>query len=327
MLETSPLAGLIGRTPCIELTHASAHYGCRIYGKIEGRNPTGSHKDRENWEAIKDALTLGFDTIGCASTGNAAISLAALSRIVGLNCHIYVSAGISQEKLNLIRSFHPVLHRIRGDYEQAVQTSNQQMREQNIYVANPGQCLAKIEGDKKIGLEIANEISPDVLVCPANNGTHLIGVWEGIKEKNLKPATIAATAKRTAIADSIAGFHRFEAGRWKDFLRNSAAQVINVNDSQIQNAMNLLLRDGVIAEPAGATSLAALDHLEIQKNSTICCTITGSGLKFPRLLQRLFKTSQTSMAKKRPLRPKTLLSKFSDTTDREISHHTGKHEI
>jgi threonine synthase len=291
-------AALIGNTPCLHLLNTSAHYGCRIYGKIETRNPTGSHKDRENLEVIRDALSHGYDAVGCASTGNAAISLAALSSMVGLTCHIYVSSGISREKLNLIRSFHPILHRVDGNYEQAVHNSNVEMKQENIYVANPGQCRAKIEGDKKIGLEIANDISPDVLVCPANNGTHLIGVWEGIKEKNLKPITIAATAKRTAIADSIGGFHRFEADRWKDFLRNSATQVINVNDEHIQNAMNLLLRDGVIAEPAGATSLAALDHLDIQKNSTICCTITGSGLKFPRLLERLLKTSQMSVKKR-----------------------------
>ena len=291
-------ASLIGNTPCLHLLNSSAHYGCRIYGKIETRNPTGSHKDRESLDVIRDALSHGYHAVGCASTGNAAISLAALSSMIGLTCHIYVSSGISKEKLNLIRSFHPILHRVDGSYEQAVHESNVEMREDNIYVANPGQCRAKIEGDKKIGLEIANKISPDVLVCPANNGTHIIGVWEGIKEKNLRPVTIAATAKRTTIADSIGGFHRFEADRWKGFLRNSATQVINVNDSQIQNAMNLLLRDGIITEPAGATSLAALDHLDIQKNYTICCTITGSGLKFPRMLQRLLNTSQMSEAKK-----------------------------
>ncbi|HYW00271.1 MAG TPA: PLP-dependent lyase/thiolase [Candidatus Acidoferrum sp.] len=291
MLDILPVAALIGRTPCIELAQASAHYGCHVFGKIETRNPTGSHKDRENLEAIRDALAHGFDAVGCASTGNAAISLAALSRMIDLECHIYVSSGISREKLNLIRSFHPILHRISGAYEQAVHESNEKMRDANIYVANPGQCRAKIEGDKKIGMEIADKISPDVLVCPANNGTHLIGVWEGVKQKRLNPAIIAATAKRTAIADSISGFHRFEGLRWRNFLRISGTRVINVPDRQIRNAVNLLLQDGIIAEPAAATSLAALDHLQVKKRTIVCCTITGSGLKFPQLLGKLLKTS------------------------------------
>src|SRR5208282_4463513 len=153
-----------------------------------------------------------------------------------------------------------------------VHESNEEMRDENIYVANPGQCRAKIEGDKKIGLEIADEISPDVLVCPANNGTHLIGVWEGIKQKGLNPTMIAATAKRTAIADSISGFHRFEGRRWEDFLRISGTRVINIGDRQIQNALNLLFADGIIAEPAAATSLAALDHLDTKRPTIVCCT-------------------------------------------------------
>ncbi len=302
MPDTLPVAALIGKTPCIELAQASAHYGCRVFGKIETGNPTGSHKDRENLEAIKDALTHGFDAIGCASTGNAAISLTALSRMIGLECHIYVSSGISREKLNLIQSFHPILHRVSGAYEQAVYVSNEEMRDENIYVANPGQCRAKIEGDKKIGLEIADEISPDVLVCPTNNGTHLIGVWEGINQKRLKPATIAATARRSAIADSISGFHRFEGLRWENFLRISGTRVINIADRQIRNALNLLLRDGIIAEPAAATSLAALDHLDIEKTSIVCCTITGSGIKFPQLLGKLLKNSRVLVTKKRRVR-------------------------
>jgi threonine synthase len=302
MPDTLQVAALIGKTPCIELAQASAHYGCRVFGKIETRNPTGSHKDRENLEAIRDALTHGFNSVGCASTGNAAISLAALASMTGLECHIYVSSGISREKLNLIHAFHPILHRVSGGYEQAVHESNEEMREENIYVANPGQCRAKIEGDKKIGLEIANEISPDVLVCPANNGTHLIGVWEGIKQKRLNPVTIAATAKRTRIADSISGFHRFEGLRWENFLHLSRTRVINIADQQIQNALNLLLQDGIIAEPAAATSLAAVGHLHVAKTTIVCCTITGSGIKFPHLLEKLLRNSRASATKKRRVR-------------------------
>lgn len=301
MPDTLQVAALIGNTPCIELAQASAHYGCRVFGKIEIRNPTGSHKDRENLEAIRDAIAHGFNAVGCASTGNAAISLAALANMIGLECHIYVSSGISKEKLNLIRAFHPILHRVSGGYEQAVHESNEEMREENIYVANPGQCRAKIEGDKKIGMEIANEISPDVLVCPANNGTHLIGVWEGIKQERLNPITIAATAKRTDIADSISGFHRFEGPRWENFLHLSRTRVINIADQQIRNALNLLLQDGIIAEPAAATSLAAVGHLNVAKRTIVCCTITGSGIKFPHLLEKLL-NSRASAPKKRRVR-------------------------
>lgn len=102
-----PFAIMIGNTPCIELATASALCGYRVFGKLETHNPTGSHKDRESLEVIRDATGQGFNEVGCASTGNAAISLAALSRMAHLTCHIYVSRRIAPDKLSLIRAFPP----------------------------------------------------------------------------------------------------------------------------------------------------------------------------------------------------------------------------
>jgi threonine synthase len=282
------LARLIGNTPCIELAAASVYIGCRVYGKIETVNPTGSHKDRENLEVVRYAINNGFKDVGCASTGNAAISLAALSRMLGLTCHIYISSGIWPEKLSLIRAFRPVIHVIRGSYEEAIERSKKEMDKAGVYAANPGQCIAKIEGNRNIGREICREIAPDVIVCPTNNGTHFIGVWEGIRESHLNPMVIAATARSTKIADSIAGFHRYEGRRWNEAAKESKVQIVNVSDREIREGLAVLLRDGIIAEPAAATGIAALTHIKtLNRQSVACCTITGNGLKFPRLMQQL----------------------------------------
>lgn len=282
-----PFAKFVGNTPCVRLTVTSTAFGRSVYGKIEMVNPTGSHKDRESLEVIRDALQKGYREIGCASTGNAAISLAALSRMSGLRCHIYVSTGIWHEKLALIRAFRPVIHMIRGDYHEAVERSKDEMLDDNIYAANPGQCKAKVEGNRNIGREISHAIKPDFIVCPANNGTHFLGVWQGITENKLAPAAIAATAEQTKIADSIGGFHKYEGQLWERTITESRARVINVSDREIQEAMRLLLREGLVVEPAAATSIAALKRVDMPKDAVVCCTITGTGLKFPHLLQNL----------------------------------------
>jgi len=62
-------------TPLKFLRTFSKAHNARIYGKLELFNPTGSHKDRESWEVLRDMKNKGFDAVGCASTGNAAISL------------------------------------------------------------------------------------------------------------------------------------------------------------------------------------------------------------------------------------------------------------
>ena len=51
-----------------------------VWLKLEILNPTGSHKDRESVLLIKEAKKKNFKSIGCASTGNLAISLAFFSK-------------------------------------------------------------------------------------------------------------------------------------------------------------------------------------------------------------------------------------------------------
>jgi threonine synthase len=280
----------VGRTPIVRLANVSRTCGCEVFGKLETVNPTGSHKDRESVEILKDAHAKGFEEIGCASTGNAAISLAAFCRMARLKCHIYVSRDIWPEKLTLIETFGPVIHRVSGDYEQAIERSRIELQK-TAYIANPGTCRAKIVGNSNIGREIVSALHPGYVVCPTNNGTHLAGVWKGLKESGRRPIMVAAVAEITALADSIQGFHKLEESELNEAVRESGGLIVNVTDDEIRDALLLLLRDGVIAEPSAAAGVAAVRHLKAKPQTRICCTITGSGLKFPRVLARVLSQS------------------------------------
>jgi threonine synthase len=159
------------------------------------------------------------------------------------------------------------------------------MNRKGIYVANPGQSEAKIDGDRNIGREVAESMRPDVVVCPTNNGTHFIGVMRGINEKGLHPMAIAATAIKTKVADSIGGFHRYEGRRWEESVGQTGARIVDVDDGEIMQALRVLLEDGIVAEPAAASGIAALRKAKLPSDTVACCTITGNGMKFPRLLK------------------------------------------
>jgi len=268
-------------TPLVRFNEISKLMNVNVYGKIETGNPTGSHKDRETLEIIFDAERKGFEAVGCASTGNAAISLAAYSRMANIKCHIYVSETISQERMNLIRMFNPQIHTIKGGYEEAIKESNVEMEKRGIYNANPGQCHLKIIGDSYIGREIAENLHPDFVIIPTNNGTLFSGVWKGLKDSNVRPRMVAATARNTKIADSIKGFHRLEEPAFSNALKESNGTIVNVTDADIKKANWLLFKEGIIAEPASAASIAAIKKLEFNHDDIICCVITGSGMKFP----------------------------------------------
>ena len=267
-------------TPLVRFEEISKKMKTNVYGKIETGNPTGSHKDRETLEIISDVKRKRLRSVGCASTGNAAISLAAYSRMAGVTCHIYVSETISQERLGLIQRFSPQVHILKGDYREAVEQSSLEMGEKGIYDANPGVCYSKIVGDSHIGEEIARGLLPDFVLVPTNNGTLFAGVWSGLKASNVKPVMVAATAKDTEVAESIKGFHRFEEPAFSNALKESSGIVVDMTDAEIEEANWLLFKEGVIAEPASAASIATVRKLKVSGEDVVCCLITGSGMKF-----------------------------------------------
>jgi len=79
-IEGEPRAGLhSGWTPLLRADRLAAELGVsELYIKDDSANyPTFSYKDRVVSVAVTKAVELGIDTVGCASTGNLAHSVAA----------------------------------------------------------------------------------------------------------------------------------------------------------------------------------------------------------------------------------------------------------
>jgi len=277
-------------TPLSKFNHISDKYNCNVYGKLEIYNPTGSHKDRESQLIVEDTIQKGYSKVGCASTGNAAISLAAHALMKYVECHIWISKDICTEKLNIIKMFHPTIHIVDGNYHKAVLESNAFMKLKGIYNANPGVCILKLIGNSFIGLEILEFIHPDYIVCPTNNGSILKGVWLGSSIRNPNIKMVGATATNTKIASSIKGFHGID--KPAKVIEDSNGSLIDVSDEDIKEACQDLLFDGIIAEPASAASIASLKYLNLNEDQKVCCVITGNGMKYPQSLQQIFATEK-----------------------------------
>ncbi|MDH3348661.1 MAG: PLP-dependent lyase/thiolase [Desulfobulbaceae bacterium] len=268
----------IFNTGLVRLNEISKRYNSNIYVKFEGYSLTGSHKDRESRYVTEDAKVRGYSKIGCASTGNLAISLSAYALKRNLECHVWVSENISGERLRLIKMFSPVIHRVGGDYLEAVLLSNSEMGKYEIYNANPGECQGKIEGNSVIGYEISKSLRPDVIICPTNNGSLLRGVWLGLNKMDIYPKMVAVIAMQTNLADSIYGFHGLD--NPNEIIQESDGEIVDVSDSQIKKACKDLFFEGIVSEPASASAVAALGSLRDIRNKNICCIITGSGMKY-----------------------------------------------
>lgn len=268
-------------TPLIRSEHLSARHGVEVWLKLESTNPTGSHKDRESALIVGACSARGYCKVGCASTGNLAISLSYYAQLAGIECHVWVSRNTSRPELDRwLRTFGAIVHPRDAKLSELYEISNAVMKDSEIFNGNPGMSDVKLEGNRQIAREI-REARPglDWIVCPINNGSHFIGVAQGFSGTQSR---MAGVYSHSAVAHSIQGFHAAEG---LEQIHQTAARsggcLIEATDEDIENGITSLLKDGLIAEPSAASSVGTLKKLPLQRDQSICCIITGSGLKWP----------------------------------------------
>jgi threonine synthase len=89
-----------GFTPLHKADNLAEELGLKeLYIKNDSVNPTFSFKDRVVSVAVSKALEFGFDTVGCASTGNLANSVAAHAAKAKLKCYIFIPADLNLGKI------------------------------------------------------------------------------------------------------------------------------------------------------------------------------------------------------------------------------------
>ncbi|HEV8355037.1 MAG TPA: threonine synthase [bacterium] len=310
----------VGWTPAFEAVPLAAHFGLRsILLKDDGRNPTASLKDRASSVGAAHAAASGYRDITCASTGNAASSLAGMAAQLGLQAYIFVPAQVSAAKLTQMLMYGATVFLVRGSYEDAFRLSMDAAARFGWYNRNSAINPLLVEGKKTVGLEIAEQTAsapPDVVVVPLGDGCTLAGTWKGLREMHLlgfspriprvigvqaagaAPIAAAFAADRDVtsvpaqtMADGIAvGTPR----NWRKALaavRASDGTIVTVTDEEIADAMRLLARlTGVWGEPAALAGIAALPHLRdrgvIGPRERVLVLITGHGLKDPAAARR-----------------------------------------
>jgi threonine synthase len=130
-----------------------------------------------------DALRRGFDAITVATCGNYGAAIAIAAAMAGLQCLIYIPEGYHTKRIEEMERFGARFIRVPGDYENAVQLSQEKAATDDIYDANPGGANTALQ--LKVYGEIAYEIydelrdAPAVVAVPVSNGTTLAGIYKG----------------------------------------------------------------------------------------------------------------------------------------------------
>lgn len=301
----------IGWTPMYESLRLGRQLGLdKLFIKDDGINPTASLKDRASGVAVAKALELGYDTICCSSTGNAASSCAGNSARMGLKTVIFVPERAPMGKVAQLLIFGANVVSVRGDYRQTFELSKAAIDKWGFYNRNAGINPILTEGKKTVALEIAEQQNfepTDWVAVSVGDGCTIGGVYNGfydLKQMGLidriprilgvqsegccpfvdaNGGELVPTPENT-LADSIAVGVPRNPKKAQRAVRDSNGRWLAVSDNEILAAMRLLGRtEGVFSEPAGVTATAgvkkAVEMGIIKPSESVTVISTGSGLK------------------------------------------------
>jgi threonine synthase len=308
-----PFDDPVGWTPIIEAPRLAAELGIkRLRLKDDGRNPSGSFKDRPSSVGVARAVEQHATAIACASTGNAASSCARAAASAGLPCYIFVAQFVPEGKLAQLLAYGACVFRVQGTYDQAYELCNQACARFGWYNRNAAINPYLVEGKKTGGMELAEQLAadpPQWVAASVGDGCSIAGIHKGIaslKSLGLTHWTARMLGVQAAGCDPIArafatGIFDFSAPgktyadsinvdvprnpiKAVNAVRVSNGTYVTAADDQIMRAVTLTGRfTGVFAEPAAACAVAGIAVARekgiLGPDADVLAFITGNGLK------------------------------------------------
>ena len=317
-LDGEPTVGpQVGGTPLVRADRLAKALGVEsLWVKNDAVNfPTLSFKDRVVSVALSKAREFGFKTVGCASTGNLANSVAANAAAAGLEAYIFVPADLERAKVVGTSVYGAKLVLVKGTYDEVNRLCSEVAFKFGWGLVNVNLRPFYAEGSKSMGFEIAEQLgwrTPRHVVVPMAGGSligkihkafaelHRVGLIDeprckiyGAQATGCNPITNAlkqgweshrpvrrpnTIAKSLAIGDPADGYFALKV------MRETGGWGEDVSDREIAEAMALLARtEGIFAETAGGVTVAVARKLieqgRLPRDEEIVLCITGNGLK------------------------------------------------
>ncbi|MDE2757023.1 MAG: threonine synthase [Acidobacteriota bacterium] len=311
-----------GFTPLVRADNLAKRLGLKdVYIKNDSVcAPTLSFKDRVVAVALSKALEFGFDTVGCASTGNLANAVAANAASVGLNSYVFIPADLEMGKVLGTLIYKNNVIKIDGNYDDVNRLCSEIVGKYRWGFVNINLRPFYAEGSKSFGLEVAEQLgwrTPDCIVVPMAGGSLITKIRKAFTEMEkldlipdsrcrifgaqatgcspittavktgrdfIKPVKPDSIAKSIAIGNPADGYYALktmlESGGWGE----------DVSDEEVVEGIQLLAEEeGIFTETAGGVTVAVTRKLigqgRIGSDDLTVISITGNGLKTQEAVQ------------------------------------------
>jgi threonine dehydratase len=295
------IAGVVTPSPLQFSDRLSATTGASVYFKREDLQVVRSYKLRGAYNLLvqlSDAeLAVG---VVCSSAGNHAQGFAFACRTLGVHGRVYVPAKCPKQKCDRIR-YHggEFIELIVGGstYDLAAEAALADVARTGATLVPPYDDLRTIAGQGTIAVELLDQLNtePDLVVVPVGGGGCIAGITTYLAERTnntavlgVEPAGAAAMMAALAAGEPVTLDHVDQfvdgaavrrAGTLTYATLAAAGDMVSittVDEGAVCTAMlDLYQNEGIIAEPAGALSVAGLLEAGVEPGSTVVCLVSG----------------------------------------------------
>lgn len=272
--------------------------GNSIHLKLECLQKTGSFKVRGAMVKISNLSSdLKKDGVIAASAGNHAQAVAFASSIHNISCTIIMPKNASPSKIVATKSYGARVILEGNNYDESADSVKDLAKKENKTIIPAFEDPDIISGQGTIGLEIMEDLkNVDEVYVPVGGGGLIAGISLAIKpinpnikiigvessafptmKKSIKQDKIIKVQEGYTIADGISiktpGKLTFEV------VKKYVDDIVLIDDISIVKTMFLLMeRAKIVAEPAGAASLAyLLSNKKTKKQEKNLVSIVSGG--------------------------------------------------
>lgn len=301
------LQKVVIKTPLQYHRKLSEKYGCDLYLKREDLQNVRSYKIRGAYNLIQSlSQEQRKNGVVCASAGNHAQGVAFSCRELEIKGVIYMPSITPKQKINQVRMFggeNVEIFLIGDTFDECQYHALLHAKNHKMEFIPPFDHLKIIEGQGTVAKEIlADQPDIDFIFVPVGGGGLCAGVSSylktfspqtkiiGVEPHGAPSMTEALRAGHPVVLDKIENF--VDGASVKkvgditfEFCKDAISKMLLVPEGKVSTTiLQLYTEDAIVAEPAGALSIAALeqyaDHL---KGKTVVCVISGGNNDIDRM--------------------------------------------
>jgi threonine dehydratase len=262
----------VRRTPVLELPAGMFGISSTLALKLESLQVSGSFKGRGAFHKLLASQVPAAGIIA-ASGGNHGAAAAYAARALGHKAEIFVPTIASPSKVARLKSYGAVVHQVGAVYAEARAASEKRAAETGALTVPAYEDAVVFAGAGSVALEFAEQARFDTLLIAVGGGGLIAGCAAAIGETvkivavetegtptlhEARRAGHPVDVKISGIAADALGASRIGVPNF-EIAQKLVRQSVLVSDEAVRAAQRALWEDlRVIAEPAGATGLAAL---------------------------------------------------------------------